>query len=181
MNKNIGEKSDELWDLYDRDRNLTGKTHRRGDPLGENEFHLVVHVCIFNDKGQLLIQKRQPWKKGWPGMWDISVGGSATVGDDSRKAAQREALEELGLDLDLSLEYPKFTINFDHGFDDYWIITRNIELSELTLQYEEVADAKWVNREELNAMVQKGEFVPYHFLSILFDLQDANGGIRPTK
>jgi len=178
MNKQIGEKSDELWDLYDRDRNLTGRTHRRGDPLGEDEYHLVVHVCIFNDKGELLIQKRQPWKTGWPDMWDLSVGGSATVGDDSRRAAQREALEELGVKLDLSHEYPKFTINFDGGFDDYWIITRNIELSELSLQYEEVADAKWVSREELSDMAEKGEFIPYYFLSMLFDLKYTEGAIK---
>lgn len=178
MNKQIGENSDELWDVYDRDRNQTGRTHRRGDPLGVDEFHLVVHVCIFNDKGELLIQKRQPWKKGWPGMWDLSVGGSAVAGDDSRRAAEREAAEELGIKLDLSKDRPKFTINFGDGFDDYWLIERNIELSELSLQYEEVADAKWVSREQLLEMLDKGEFIPYVNINFIFDIKDTDGSIR---
>lgn len=177
MNKQIGENSDELWDVYDRDRNLTGRKHRRGDPLGDNEFHLVVHVCIFNDKGELLIQERQPWKKVWPGMWDLSVGGSAVAGDDSRRAAEREAFEELGVKLDLGYDYPKFTINVDEGFDDYWIIERNIEPSEFNLQEEEVSAVKWVGREQLLKMIEEGEFIPYLFINTIFDLKGKKGRV----
>lgn len=53
----------EEWDLLNADRELTGKTHIRGEKLAPGELHLVVHVCIFNEKGQLLIQKRQKIKK----------------------------------------------------------------------------------------------------------------------
>ncbi|MBC8922760.1 NUDIX hydrolase, partial [Escherichia coli] len=56
----------EEWDLLNENRELTGKTHIRGEKLAPGELHLVVHVCIFNEKGQLLIQKRQKDKEGWP-------------------------------------------------------------------------------------------------------------------
>jgi len=181
MNNMIGENEDELWNIYDKDRNLTEKIHRRGDPLADDEFHLVVHVCIFNSKGELLIQKRQPWKKGWPNMWDLSVGGSAVVGDDSRKAAEREVKEELGIELDLKEERVRFTINFRNGFDDYWMIERDIEIKDLNLQPEEVADAKWVNKEQLKEMVKKGEFVPYYFIDLIFDLKNNEGAITNMK
>lgn len=170
MKSQLGENKDELWDVLDRDRNATGKVHRRGDALADDEFHLVVHVCIFNSQGQLLIQKRQPWKQGWPNMWDLSAAGSAVAGDDSRKAAQREVKEELGIDLDLSKDRPKFSIYFEHGFDDYWIIEREIEIESLSLQYEEVADAKWVTKDEYSEMVTKREAIPYTFFEWMFDL-----------
>ncbi|WP_143522351.1 NUDIX domain-containing protein, partial [Pseudomonas sp. 2822-17] len=80
----------EIWDVYDRDRNLTGKTMKRGAPFEEGAHHLVVHVCIFNKEGQMLIQQRQPFKEGWPNMWDLTVGGSAVAGDTSQEAAERE-------------------------------------------------------------------------------------------
>lgn len=45
----------ELWDLYTKDRVLTGETHVRGQPLPAGRYHLVVHVWIRNAKGQYLI------------------------------------------------------------------------------------------------------------------------------
>ena len=49
---------EELWDVYTKDRVKTGKTHRRGDKMEKGEYHLVVHVCIFNSKNQLLIDRK---------------------------------------------------------------------------------------------------------------------------
>ena len=102
----------EFWDLYDRDRIPTGETHQRGKPVPPGRYHMVVHVVIFNTKGEMLIQQRQPFKEGWPNMWDITVGGSAVAGDTSRTAAQREVMEEIGLAIDLSGAQPKLTIPF---------------------------------------------------------------------
>ncbi|MCI8718641.1 MAG: NUDIX domain-containing protein [Lachnospiraceae bacterium] len=93
--KQQNENQTELWDLYDKNRIPTGKTHKRGEPMKEEDYHMVVHVCIFNSKNELLIQQRQPFKEGWPNMWDLTVGGSATSGDTSQSAAEREVFEEI--------------------------------------------------------------------------------------
>jgi 8-oxo-dGTP diphosphatase len=94
---NLQSAKDELWDVYDSERNLTGRTHRRADPLHKGDYHLVVHVWLQNSKGEFLISKRAP-NKGYPNMWEM-VGGSAIMGDDSISAAVREVKEEIGLDL----------------------------------------------------------------------------------
>ncbi|MGG0657214.1 NUDIX hydrolase [Rummeliibacillus pycnus] len=167
-----GENEDELWDIYDKDRKLTGRLHRRGDQLSEGDYHLVVHVCIFNSNNQLLIQQRQPWKKGWSNMWDLTVGGSAVAGDNSATAAEREVKEEIGLELDLANERPRFTINFANGFDDYYMITQDVDIEKLQLQEDEVQAVKWVDREELLQMVENGEMIPYYFLNHIFELKD---------
>lgn len=170
-----GENEDELWDLYDRNRILTGKRHRRGDELSYGEYHLVIHVCIFNSKNELLVQQRQPWKIGWPNMWDLSVGGSAVTGDDSQKAAERETKEELGIEIDLSKERPHFTINFDHGFDDYYMIVKDVNIDDLKLQEDEVKAAKWVTKAELMEMVRQGVMIPYLFLDKIYEIKDTMG------
>lgn len=110
----------ELWDIYDKNRIPTGRSMVRGDLIKDGDYHLVVHICIFNDKGEMLIQQRQPFKKGWSNLWDVSVGGSAVKGDSSRVAAEREVLEELGLKIDLDDIRPRFTVNFKNGFDDFY-------------------------------------------------------------
>ena len=151
----------ELIDLYDVNREHTGMTAVRGEKLPEETYRMVVHVCIFNSKGEMLIQKRADDIVRWPGYWDISVGGGASAGDDSRSAAERETLEELGLHIDFSNKRPVITVNFHDGFDDFYTVEKEIMTDGLDLQKEEVADAKWASREEIEAMIDDGSFIPY--------------------
>ena len=167
----------ELWDLYDRDRIPTGEIHQRGTPLPQGRYHMVVHVVIFNTRGEMLIQQRQPFKEGWPNLWDVTVGGSAVAGDNSRTAAQRETMEEIGLDIDLSAEQPKLTLPFDVGFDDVYTLTMDVDLASLTLQESEVQAVRWASEEEVLAMLADGRFIPYHraFIQLLFALRNSRG------
>ena len=145
----------ELFDLYTAEREKTGRTMVRGEPTPEGCYRLVVHVCIFDRQGRMLIQQRQPFKRGWPNLWDISVG------DSSRTAAERETREELGLELDLSDVRPTMTIHWEHGFDDYYAVTREVDTESLRLQYEEVQRVKWATKEEVLEMIDDGRFIPY--------------------
>lgn len=167
----------EFWDVYDIDRNKTSKTMSRGDMFEKGEYHLVVHVCIFNSNGEMLIQQRQPFKEGWSNMWDITVGGSATKDDTSQSAAQREVFEEIGLNRDFNNLRPHMTINFDKGFDDIYLIEEDVDVNSLSLQYEEVQDIKWASKEEILLMIENGEFIPYYpsLIHMFFDSRKQYG------
>lgn len=160
----------EKWDLYDINRVKTGEIIERGEQIPSGRFHLVVHVCIFGSDGRMLIQQRQPFKEGWSNMWDVTVGGSAVSGDTSQTAAEREVMEEIGLPLSLDGERPRITINFDGGFDDIWCLKRDVDISSLKLQYEEVQAVRWATKEEILTMIEDGEFIPYHksLIDLLF-------------
>lgn len=173
----------EIWDIYDVDRNKTYEVMTRGEDFKENCYHLVVHICIFNSKGEMLIQQRQPFKKGWSNMWDVTVGGSAIKGDNSQKAAERELFEEIGLKIDLTNIRPHLTVNFNKGFDDYYLIEQDIDINKLTLQYEEVQKVKWASKDEIFSMIDEGQFIPYYksLLQFLFDNRKQYGSIILTK
>ena len=94
---NRGCNSDEIWDVYDAQRQKTGKRHRRGEQLGEGEFHLVMHCWMRNSRGEYLLTRRCP-EKSYGGRWE-STGGSALAGEDSLTAVLREVKEETGLTL----------------------------------------------------------------------------------
>ena len=151
----------ELFDLYTKDRVKNGRTMVRGEPVPEGCYRIVVHICIFDSEGRMLIQQRQPFKHGWSNMWDITVGGSAVAGDDSLSAAERETREELGLEIDLTDVRPTMTIHFEHGFDDYYVLTQQLDLKTLRLQPEEVQAVRWATREEVLQMIDDGRFIPY--------------------
>ena len=158
----------ELFDLYTAERERTGQTMVRGEPVPEGCYRLVVHVCIFDHEGRMLIQ--QPFKQGWSNLWDISVGGSAVSGDSSRSAAERETREELGLSIDLSDVRPTLTIHWEYGFDDYYVVTRDVDLNALHLQYEEVQRVCWATKNEILRMIDNGQFIPYEksLIELLF-------------
>lgn len=166
----------ELWDIYDEHRQKTGRTHERGVPLANGDYHLVVHVWIVGSDGRFLIQRRQPWKRSWPDLWDCAAAGAAQVGDDSLRAALRETEEELGLALEESKMKLLFTVDFDNGFDDHWLCMADVRPEELELQYEEVAQAKWATEEEIRALVSGGAFIPFDYLERVFLLARMHRG-----
>ncbi len=171
----------ELVDLYDENRVPLGRTGERSAQRESREYRTVVHVCVFDSRGRLLIQQRAAEKFIWPGLWDVSVGGGVDAGETSRQSAEREFREELGFPLDLGGLRPSVTVNFDGGFDDFYILTKNLNLDSLTLQKEEVRAVRWAALEEVFNMVDEGTFIPYpkSFLQFLFDARDKFG--FPTK
>ncbi len=169
----------ELWDIYDVNRQKTGRTIARGESINEGDYHLVVHVCIFNSNGEMLIQQRQSCKESFPNMWDFTVGGSAVAGDTSQTAAQRETYEEIGLEIDLQFVRPHFSINFRDGFDDFYLIERNVDIKELKLQQEEVKNVKWATINEIFKLINDGDFLPFHksLIQLMFDCINKFGAL----
>ena len=64
----------ELLDIYDAAHKKTGRVIERDGAVLEGERLLLVHVCIFNSRGEMLIQRRSDNKDRYPGCWDVSAG-----------------------------------------------------------------------------------------------------------
>ena len=146
-------------------------------------------VADSGDEVRMLIQRRTDDKAGWPGMWDVTVGGSVTAGESSARGAEREVYEELGLRIDLTGTRPSFTFNFRHGFDDVYLLRAGhnvgdnvghnagdkagadlppVDLATLAIPNAEVAEAAWATREEIHELNRRGKFIPYRASAIDF-------------
>ena len=169
---------EERWDIYDVNRQRTGKIITRPAAWGQEAYHLIVHIGIFNPEGQMLIQRRCPQKHAWRNLWDISAGGSALAGEDSWQAMERETFEELGLHLNLQNVRPHFSINYDRGFDDFYTVTDTVDLDSLSLQESEVAEVRWASLEEIREMERNHTFVPYFpgIIDLLFQVRNNYDG-----
>ena len=154
---NLHSAEEEIWDVYDLERNLTGRTHRRIDALAEGDYHLVVFIWLRNSKGEYLISKRAP-NKGYPNMWENS-GGSAVAGDDSLSAAIREVKEELGLDVNPEKGKMIFTAIREDSFFDVWLFEQDFDLKDIVLQENETVDAKYASIDEIQRMIDNNEFI----------------------
>lgn len=161
----------ELFDLYTHEREKTGLVHRRGEPMPKGYSRLVVHIAVFNSRGELLIQHRHPEKKVYPALWDISAGGCAVAGETSRIAAERELHEELGIRHSFRDTPPVLTVYFEEGFDDYYVLVADPDPATLRLQAEEVTEARFATLDEIMDLHRRGLFIPYRekLLELLFD------------
>ena len=87
----------ELLPLVDESGNQTGIATRGECHNGSMLLHPVVHLHVFNRRGDLYLQKRPAWKDIQPGRWDTAVGGHMDPGESVEEALRREAGEELGI------------------------------------------------------------------------------------
>ena len=67
----------------------------------DNLRHRAVHILIFNDLGEVYLQKRARWKDRHPLRWDSSAAGHVCAGEGYDEAARRELKEELGIEVPL--------------------------------------------------------------------------------
>ena len=153
---------DELWDVYDAQGRLTGKTHLRAVPLRPDEYHLCVHVWTVNSKGEFLLTKRSE-NKSMPGLWE-STGGSVTAGEDSFTAALREVREETGLELEPSAG--QFLVRYSGvSFHcDVWLFRQDFDLSKLRLLEGETCAAMAADKAGILELLEKDEFVRYEYV-----------------
>ena len=151
----------ELWDILDKNGNVTGRVHERGKPMDKDEYHLEVCVWIENNKGEYLISQRSP-NKTFPNMWECT-GGSAIVGDDSLATALKEVKEELGIILELQngrmIQHHLPCGNAHcHGLVDVWLFRQNVDISTVVLAPDETSNVMWASRDEINRMIDEGTF-----------------------
>ncbi len=170
----------EKWDILDERGVPTGRQTLRGQTMFKSgEYHLVVHIWIVSSNNKFLIQRRSENKKLMPGEW-AATGGAAISGEDSFTAANRELFEELGIKSDrLSLK-KLFRIKRRNSLLDVWFIETDTEISQLTLQKNEVAEAKWVSAECLAEMIENGEFHNYgekYFSRVFSEIDNLKGAL----
>lgn len=87
----------EMFPIVDENGNITGSVTRGHAHDGSKILHPVVHLHVFNSRGELYLQQRPEWKDIQPGKWDTAVGGHVDLGENVSQALKREVREELGI------------------------------------------------------------------------------------
>ena len=83
--------------MVDETGKVIGSATRGECHNGSRLLHPVVHLHLFNTKGELYLQRRPLWKDIQPGKWDTAVGGHVDYGETIEEALLREVREEIGI------------------------------------------------------------------------------------
>lgn len=159
----------DIWDIYNKYGQKTGRTVRKGTNLKPGEFHIVVEVWIRTSPGHYIIQKRSPNKKLFGGMWTCSVTGSILKGETPKEGLVREIREELGLEVNKrDLVYWR-QLREERTIFYIYHLDYPATLPDMTLQSSEVADVRIVPIKEIRRMVKDGSFVRLRYYQEFFE------------
>lgn len=105
----------ELFIVVDRNDKILEYRTRYDCHHDKTLIHRAIGVLLFNDKGELLLQKRSMLKDLNPGKYTISVGGHVTKGQTYKQAAVREMEEELGIKIPIKFAKKFFVENYQES------------------------------------------------------------------
>ena len=88
---------EEQFPIVDEQGNILGAISRGHAHDGCKILHPVVHLHVFNSRGELYLQHRPAWKDIQPDKWDTACGGHVDLGESVEIALRREVREELGM------------------------------------------------------------------------------------
>ena len=164
----------EFWDIYDENKQLTGRKMKRNDwCLKEGEYHLTVLGVIARPDGTFLITKRVMTKAWAPGWWEVS-GGGVQAGESSEEAVRREVKEETGLDVRNAEGGYAFTykrVNPDEGdnyFEDVYRFVMDIDEKDVSFQEAEIDGHMFATREQIESFAKEGKFLHYDSIKQVF-------------
>lgn len=164
---------DELLDVLDENGIKTGQILSRSEIHKRGLWHRIIVVAIINGANQILLQQRSANKDKNPNMWDISVTGHLSTGQDSLTAATREISEEVTVSLGYNVDVKDFRFMFsyrkeeqvseehyDRQYYDFFILRQNgLTAENLKFQSSEIQAIKFVSITELNEMRENNEVV----------------------
>ena len=158
----------EYIDVLDENGVKTGEILSRKEVHQRGLWHRAIVIAIINEKNEVLLQQRSMNKDKNAGLWDISVAGHISAGQDAISAAAREVNEEVSVGIKSKVSVTdfrymfsyrvsqKFSDNYvENQFYDVFILRKNgLRVENSTLQVSEVQDAKFVSLQELEEILQ---------------------------
>lgn len=130
----------DLLVVVDRYDNILGFKTRSECHRTNKLIHRLIGIIIFNKEGKILLQQRSNRKDSWPNFYTLSVSGHVLKGETYQKAAKRELVEELGIDIKVKM------------VDRFLLIEkeRSHIATLFTADYNQSIDRLHINKEELN-------------------------------
>jgi len=163
MQNDVVSFDDEKLILVDKYDNVVGYKSKSECHENDGILHRAFSIFIFNDKNQLVLQKRSSQKQLWPLYWSNSCCSHPRKGEDYETAVHRRLKEELGIDTDLNYLYkfvyqvPFKDIGSEHELCSVYIGRSN---DQIVVNKNEIAEWRFV---DLTAMESEMKEYPEKF------------------
>ncbi|GAB5559371.1 MAG: hypothetical protein SynsKO_10180 [Synoicihabitans sp.] len=150
------QRDDEIFDVVDEHDQVVGQA-TRVEVHRQKLWHRAVHAWVFNDRGQVFLQKRSMAKDMAPGCWDSSCSGHLDAGEGYDVAVVRELGEEIGVKLTQPPERLFYeTARAETGWEFVWVYRLKHE-GPFELHPAEIETGEWRKPSELDQAIADNE------------------------
>ena len=135
---------------------------------GQGVLHRAFSLLIFNDRGELLLQRRSAAKRLWPHYWSNSCCSHPRRSETMEEAIHRRLYEELGLQCPLHFLFKfEYQAQYDAVGAEHELCSVFIGRSSgpVSADRDEISDWRWVSTERLAEEMEGGDrFTPWFTL-----------------
>ena len=139
-------------------------------------LHRAFSVFLFNEKGEMLLQKRAATKYHSPNQWTNAVCSHPRINETYEAGAKRRLAEELGIIVDIEEKFhfiykAKVGENlWEHELDH---VFTGLYSGKFNLSPEEVSEVRYILMEDLEAeMLSNPEYFTEWFKIILKEYKE---------
>jgi 16S rRNA (adenine1518-N6/adenine1519-N6)-dimethyltransferase len=151
------------------------RSARRAEVHGNNLRHRAVHILIFNEAGEVFLQKRSRWKDRHPFLWDSSAAGHVSAGEAYDAAAGRELQEELGIQVPLE-KIAKLSASDKTGQEFIWLY-RGVHPGDFKLNRSEIEAGRFFSTKVVTGWIAaRGKDFTPGFLECWKSYREKTGG-----
>lgn len=121
---------------------------------GRGVLHRAFSLLIFNERGELLLQRRSAAKRLWPHYWSNSCCSHPRSTETMEAAIHRRLHEELGLECPLHFLYKfRYQAQFHNIGAEHELCSVYVGRSagRVLVDRKEISDWRWVSPEGLTA------------------------------
>jgi isopentenyldiphosphate isomerase len=147
-----------IYDIVNENDEVIDKA-KYSEVYSKKLLHRIVHVFVFNSKGELFIQKRSQRVIEYPGYYTSSASGMVPIGEDYLNTAKKELKEELGMESDLDF---LFKVRVKKPYNRFLAVFKTIYDGELSISVDEVSGGKFLSIKKIKNQMQnkKMKFTP---------------------
>ncbi len=149
---------DEKLILVDESDNVIGYENKDVCHQGQGILHRAFSIFIFNDKKELLLQKRSEQKPLWGLYWSNTCCSHPRKGESYEQATVRRLKEELGLETPMRFLYKfQYQADFEGKGSENELCSVYIGKSNdlPTVNETEIAEWKYISMEELDRELEE--------------------------
>ncbi|OGK44067.1 hypothetical protein A2957_01230 [Candidatus Roizmanbacteria bacterium RIFCSPLOWO2_01_FULL_38_11] len=144
----------EIFVVVDSDDNIIDYRSRYECHHDKNLIHRAADIVLFNDKGNILMQKRSTRKDTFPLFYTISASGHVGKGESYEEAAYRELLEEIGIKTKLEFK-GTFLSSIPRETEMAAVFVGKYDKSDFVLDEDEVESVAFFSIDEIINMIEK--------------------------
>lgn len=140
---------------------------------GSGVLHRAFTIFIFNESGELLIQRRSEGKLLWPLIWETSCSGHPRKGEGLIRASKKRLFQELGVRSELEVRgrftYRERYCEVGSEYELCYVLTGDCR-GEVNEDPQEVSEYRWIGTGELEDEISAApeQYAPWLVLGLDF-------------